>query len=295
MDAVIARLKHNRPALSASSLRTYSSIIMNLYKKLNGTGDVTKFLGTNIPKIFDFLKDEAVNVRKTKLAVLISLFHDDYDLTKIRALMLEDANKYNQQLRSQEMTPKQKENWIGLDGVRKVYHELYKRNAPLLKKDRLTKREYKDCLDLILLSLYVLIPPRRSQDFSLMKIRNFEKNDNYYDGKAFHFNRYKTAKTYGEQIIKPTRKLKLLLDKWILHNTGDYILSTFDGLPLPVSKMTVYLNNIFGMRISTTMLRHIYISDEVLKNMPALSELDKVAEQMGHSVQEQIGTYKKID
>jgi len=53
------------------------------------------------------------------------------------------------------------------------------------------------------------------------------------------------------------------------------------------------LNAIFDKNISASMLRHIYVSDVTLKNMPKLSELEKVAHDMGHSTAEQM-MYKKF-
>jgi len=46
------------------------------------------------------------------------------------------------------------------------------------------------------------------------------------------------------------------------------------------------LNKIFdGLKISTGMLRHIYISSK-LKDVPKLQELEQMAHDMGHSVSE---------
>jgi hypothetical protein len=53
------------------------------------------------------------------------------------------------------------------------------------------------------------------------------------------------------------------------------------------------LNTIFDKKISASMLRHIYISDEVLKDVPKIEELQKIAAEMGHSVGEQM-LYKKF-
>jgi hypothetical protein len=41
------------------------------------------------------------------------------------------------------------------------------------------------------------------------------------------------------------------------------------------------------------MLRHIFISDKVLPNIPELEKMKKTAEEMGHNVEEQL-KYKKF-
>ena len=51
-----------------------------------------------------------------------------------------------------------------------------------------------------LLLVYVLIPPRRCLDYAVMKLSGYDKKvENYFDGKSFVFNIFKTAKNYGEK------------------------------------------------------------------------------------------------
>jgi hypothetical protein len=57
--------------------------------------------------------------------------------------------------------------------------------------------------------------------------------------------------------------------------------------------LTKTINNIFGKKISASMLRHIYVSDVVLKDAPKISELDDIARDMGHSRDQQM-LYKKF-
>ena len=47
-----------------------------------------------------------------------------------------------------------------------------------------------------------LTPPRRSLDFSLLKIYNFdEETDNYYKKGIYYFNIYKTKDVYEKQSL----------------------------------------------------------------------------------------------
>lgn len=294
MEKAMEQLKKNRPNLSPTSLKTYASIILNLHKKMKGTGDVYDYLKSNVDKIVEHLQNENPNIRKTKMAVLISLLGNDVNTTKLKEIMLNDANQYNASLKNQQMNEKQKENWLTVDEIKEVYRKVYKKANPLLRQNSITKREYTDVLDLILLSLYTLIAPRRSQDFADMKIRNYDKDtDNYYDGKNFVFHKYKTAKNYGTQIIKVPPRLKTILNRWMNHNPHDHLLSSSHGNKISVSRMTLLLNKIFGKNVSTTLLRHIYISNIVLKDAPSIKEREEVATAMGHDIQTQ-EYYKKL-
>ena len=295
MDSLRAQLKTNRPNLSDSTIKTYLSLLSNLYKKINGSGDMLQWFEKNIPKVMDFIKDDTTNSRKTKLAVMVSLLShkDEKDLAKLREMMLNDATKYNESLRDQQLTEKQKKNWMTQDEVMKVWKDLYKQNAPFLKKEKLTKPQWNGVLNLILLSLYVLQPPRRSKDYAMMKTKDYDdKTDNFYDGKHFYFNQYKTAKNYGEQSVKVSPKLNTMLKQWLKINHHPTLLATYVGKPLSVSRMTLLLNAIFGKNVASSMLRHIYLSSQY-KDIPALKKMDQTAKEMGHSTDQALEYVKK--
>jgi hypothetical protein len=57
-------------------------------------------------------------------------------------------------------------------------------------------------------------------------------------------------------------------------------------------QLTQRLNKIFDKKISASMLRHIFISTEVLPENIDLGKMNKISEEMGHSVIEQL-KYKK--
>ena len=126
--------------------------------------------------------------------------------------------------------------------------------------------------------------PRRSLDYSEMKIRNYDvKTDNYYKGNKFFFNKYKTVKSYGTQSIEVPKQLNDLLKKWIKINERDYMLYSSNGNKINPPQITRILNKIFGKKISTSMLRHIYLTD-TYKNIHEINKMENLAKDMGHSV-----------
>lgn len=296
MDRIVSQLKTNRPQLTDSTLKTYISILSNLYKRMHGSGDMIDYFEKNIEKIPSILKDDKQNVRKTKYAVLVSLFSHKPNikgLENLRNTMLQDANKYNASLREQRLSEKQKENWMSMDEIKQVYQEMHKRTFPLLKKKQLNKSQFNEVMLFVMLSLYILNKPRRSQDYALMKIRNYDvEKDNYYDGKLFTFQQYKTSKSYGDQTIRVSPKLNNILRLWLKLNPYDHLLTTFSGKPLSVSRMTLLFNRIFGKKISTSMIRHIFLTDRYA-DVPALTEMDQTSKEMGHSTREALETYVK--
>jgi integrase len=180
----------------------------------------------------------------------------------------------------------------------KRYKEIEEDALPLFKKTNLTPAQMKTMQHYVVLSCYCLIPPRRIADFTNFKVKNIDhKEDNYYneDKKELVFNHYKTAKAYGTQTVDCPPALQEIFDKWfpVAKKYSDYLLFNSYGDALSQPQLTKMLNTIFDKKISASMLRHIYISDEVLKDVPKIEELQKIAAEMGHSVGEQM-LYKKF-
>ena len=149
----------------------------------------------------------------------------------------------------------------------------------------------------ILMAFYSLNPPRRIQDYALMKVVDEEPEDTSYnylvrndDKPYFVFNKYKTAKIYGKQIFKLSGAMK---DYYETHKIGSLYNNQF--LFSPSGTDPVLPNNLSRFLAHTTMkasdekiratsntYRHAYIS-EFLKGNPTTDERKKVATMMGHS------------
>jgi hypothetical protein len=139
----------------------------------------------------------------------------------------------------------------------------------------------------------VIMPPRRSMDYSEMMIRNYDpKVDNYYKAGKFYYNKYKTAKTYGQQTLDVPKQLNTLIKKWIKLNNNDYMLYSTNGNKLSSPHINRILNEAFGKAISTNMLRHIYLTEQY-KNVPAIADMQELAQSMGHSTNQAMEYVKR--
>jgi len=293
-------LKSNRPKLSESTLRTYQSILNSLYRKLhkqeNGNADaIYNYFTDHAETVLEFLKDSPPNNRKTILAALVVLCIGQECADKYRNQMLKDAEVANKEQRLQRKTDNQSDSWISQKDVLRIYKTLERKVAPLFRLTSPSRKDLDAMQDYVILSLYVLIPPRRLMDYTQFKVRNIEKTtDNYMDKRDFVFNKYKTAKKYNTQEVAIPQKLRNIVTKWASMHDNDYLLVDDNGKPFSAPKLTLRLNRIFGGRkISVNQLRHTYITDTVLNNVPALTRLDQVARDMGHSMEEAM-LYKKI-
>jgi hypothetical protein len=294
----------NRPLLAKNTINTYMASIRKIQQICDCDAESIEGLIKNRKKIIDSLGEvQTPMVRKSKISVIIAILDDKHNehseelaeaLKEYRKVMTEDANKVNKREISQELSDKQKDNLISQEEVTKVYNDLKAEATPLLKKQILNRSQFETLQKYVLLSMYVLIAPRRSMDYASFKIRNFDETadstDNYMvnysknkkkGNASFVFNTYKNSKRLGRQTVDNVPKpLEKLIDTWKLFNKSDYLLVNSQGNPISQSRIAVLLNDIFGGKnISTSMLRHIYLSDK-FKDVN-LQELEETANNMG--------------
>lgn len=297
MDNIKTHIRDNRPKISDSSVRTYSSIISNLYRKITKKDtlqDAKKFFEDSPKEVLNFLSGTPANKRKTILAALVVFTENDEHASDLyRKQMLDDKGKYDDEQKDQVMTDSQRENWVSQEEVKKLYEQMDKENRPLLSRTKLNDREYQQLQNLVILGLYHLQAPRRLKDYTEMKFRNIdEEKDNFAKANNLVFNVYKTAKTHGKETVALSPKLKFILNKWKALNPNEYVLTGLTGKKLSSSQLQQRLNQILGKKASVNILRHSFLTDKY-KDLPAVRELEKRAEEMGHSVEQALLYVKK--
>ena len=276
-------IKEKRPKLSVSSLKTYKSILTNLYRKCFPDDDEIDLKKFDDEKcIMEHLKDIVFSKRKTILAALV-VITGNKEYTK---MMSSDINEYNKEQLLQKKDGKF-ENMIEISDVEKVMKELEKATKPLFKKENLDMKDYQKIQDYVLLALTsgIYQAPRRSLDW-VMKVKDYDaEKDNYVDmkKKKFVFNNFKTKSSKGQQIIEIPKPLLAILKKWIaiLPSDMDYLLFDGKGGAITPSQITHRLNNIFGTPISTSLLRHIFLTSKF--RGINLKDLSDTANAMGQS------------
>jgi hypothetical protein len=200
-----------------------------------------------------------------------------------------------------EKSQKQEDNWISWDDVLQVKKDLYEKAKKAFQSDNVSRSQYNDLLNNLILSFYTNIPPRRSKDYAIMKIEQPDgiEDDQYnyltlYNSLVF-FN-YKTHNKYGKQVIDISGNESLIedLNMFLAHrkeNEANFLLTKFSGKELnPVNDITRVLNSIFKKNISVNILRVIYVTNkysDTKKNMESDSQA------MAHSVNTQQTVYNK--
>jgi integrase len=291
---------------------TASAYIKSLYTLNNKSPFKNLTFIKNTDDIMKKIGEYADNTQKGILASItsvLSLYKDKPTYKKVYNFyydaMMGKAKAMKENGRDPaEKTDKEKDNWVDWDEVKRKLSELQEDVAQFSSEKSITDDKFEKLLHYTILSLYTLIQPRRNQDYMDMYIvkkwkEDMPKDKNYLDidpkAKSFRFifNKFKTAKTYGTQIVEINDELENVLSMYIrnhpqfksLKKSGDEIrfLVHSDGKPLTaVNAITRVLNKIFGRKIGSSMLRHIFLSSKY-----DIDEMSADASAMGHSLNEQ--------
>lgn len=250
----------------------------------------------------------AESTQKTLLATIVSVLDLEKDKAGYKKVykfyhdkMMEKSNIAKKQDTS-EATETQKENWVEWKDVEAKREELKKATDEFVNNKTLTATHWNTLLSYLVLSLYTEVQPRRNQDYLDMVVKhipkvhkkntveNLPKDKNYLVviGKVpttFVFNKYKTQKTYGTQTITIPERLREVISLYLkfLSKGQEALLVTQAGEPITATNaITRILNKVFGKKIGSSMLRHIYLSSKY-----DITDMKEDANAMGHSLEEQ--------
>lgn len=290
-------LKLAKPTASAGTIKTYNSLLRNLYKKAFGETDSPNIENfKNVEKIMDAISKDLLQTQKTKLSAVMAIA----PMPEYASTILRLAKENAEITESSTMTPKLEASEITLDEITTVMERLKKNADVLFKMTNHTTTQIQQIQDYVILSLYHgHISPRRAQDFIQMVLKPTDKTtQNYFDLRKskFVFNIYKTANVYGTQEVSIPPALKKILTKWIkIIPTGVETL-LFNSLNKPLTGTTLNqrLNNIFGGQKSVNSLRHFFLSEHHTETVRQMDDLVINMIEMGSNIR-QAKSYIKIN
>lgn len=295
------------------------SLYMRSLEKLNGGKPFSSFAFlTKMPSIMEQISRYKPNTQRSILIAIVSVLNAVKGLPKTVSKW---TNKYYEVLKAVkrgvdeaeatgEKTDAQKENWLSWEQVQSKMEE----SASAASGATGTAlSDLNKLLDAVVLGLYVYIPPRRNKDYIEMvvarRVEDAPADVNVLDlGKQqFVFRNYKTATTYGTQQMEIPQELMTLISKYlnargvlkelevspkkkVVKTTTVPFLVQPSGKPFNVNGITRILNRIFGGKVGSSLLRHIYLTGKYGK---ILEEQKKDAEAMANSVDIQNKTYIK--
>jgi hypothetical protein len=231
------------------------------------------------------------NTRKSYTASIVAVLNRQEDKAsktaneKYKSMFLKERSIFTDKQALGEKSETQKENWMSQDEIAAIHKELDDKVNAIENKSKLTEKEHKLVEDWLLLSLYVLQPPRRNMDYYMMKFGlGDNKNFNYVclDKGVYHFNNFKTSK-YGVEEIEIPDNMKSIFKQYLELTglkAGDFVLFQKDTRRTSSNIITKALNRILGKKVGSSMMRHIYLSN---KYGDVKEEQTNDAEFMSHS------------
>jgi len=299
----------------ALSNRQLSENSKNLYKrnllKLNDNKEIKNFnFLKNKDEVLTKIKDLKPTTQRSYIISICSILRDNTKMKKTYDEYFELLKSYNDTLRvNNEKSTTQEKNWITQEEVLKV-HKTLKEDIEnsLSKKRKIDKQLFNKLLNHMILSLYTLIQPRRNKDYSLMRISSNmdDTNFNYLVIEKSHMkfilNNYKTEKKYHSVEIDIPDDLKQVILLYLKYHPLKLELKNKefnipflveDGKELKSStEITKILNKIFDKKISSSMLRSIFLTSKYGDLVNELKEDTKI---MGTSSGVALNNYIKTD
>ena len=282
--------------ISEGSKKTYLSKL----KRLNNN---------QIPTDTAFLKDTAAileqidkidnpNTRRGAIIAVVSVLKDNKKLKKEYEIYHKHMMAINLVLNKNSFksdATKKKQDNVKMNEILAIQKDLAAVMPLIQKKRKISDAQLQQLHDLVVASIYTLLPPRRNIDYSEMVVAapNEDKTKNYYSKGHFFFNCYKTAGTYQQQIVEVPAALIDILKVWIrLKPKSEYLLGKLpSGSKYAPTEMTGLLKTIFkNESVGVSVLRNVFLSD---KYSDVMAGLKKDTEQMGTSVQVANSTYIK--
>lgn len=287
--------------IKESSKKLYLSNI----KRLNDNQEPEDYnFLKNTTKILDKIKHLKDNTKRTYLIGIVSVLKDQPKFKKPFDIYYQKMMEYNKNLKNNiTKSETQNENWMEQDEIRKLWNDSLINTVQITKgKRKLESADFETLTNFLVLSLYVLIPPRRNDYLKmliLLEPTEMNKEYNYLDvkNKKFIFNNYKTAGTYKEQTIDIPKELMDVINLYLKFRKDKVNLMPFlvkpDGTAFEsINAITRILNKIFKKKISVSLLRNIYLTDKYAKEN---KEKVKDAEMMATSVNMINNNYTKQD
>ena len=304
---LVSKIQKNRQ-LRPSSLKSYESSLRQIRKMVDPKYDGEplkdcQFL-MDVKAVKSALSGLPLTSRKNKLtAALVGMQACKMNkelIEEYQTSLKEAAEEYNSFLAKQQKTKTQEANWLSADDLRATLRTLIAKTKTYLKRDELNAEEYDLLQQRVILSTYLVFPLRN--DFADMRFMTkedlgdiplAERGEHNYLIKSgrkfsFHLNQFKNVDKLGTRVMPVNdRELALLLTSWWRFNQSGWFLTLKNrSKPMSPNALTKYLQKIFkhtGKKISSSMIRHILISEE-MKGQPTIKEQEERSDRFLHSM-----------
>jgi len=309
LDSILLKVKNERN-LKDASIKIFKRNIEKL-ADLKEVNDFNFLKNINrIKEILSYYKPETQNSILQSVNRVLEQINEPELLETYRKLYYE-VHTNIRNTPTDEKTETQEENWVEWNDVLKKQTELVNKAIETEKWD--------DILNAFVLMLYTSNEPRRNQDYLDMVIirskkypydETLSKDKNYLllkpnlknnqEGKYyFIFNKFKTSKSFGQQVFAVPKDIEVFFDKYYYtfypgkKGKENALLVDSKGNVLHlVNSITRILNKVFDKKVGASMLRHIYLTHKFGNDY---KDREIVSKKMSHTIGTQHKYIKKKD
>ena len=309
-------IKGNKPTIVDSSVRAYVNNIRKLHQKMFDTKEVDSLDWLKDPvKVIDFLDENTksyLTVRNFLNALIVLIMKEtEFDSAMISYQNKRDElnDRYQDQQEKGEMTERQLDAWIPLSDIQDFVGRMNMKTKGLKLNKDMSTGDKQLLQDRFMVKFWITYPVRNDlADTRVLPRREFANlsqedtsNNNYIvvspKTMLLHMANYKTKKTYGVKKIRIADKdvIRYMRDWLKVSPSPEYILvnlktgKPMTGLQITQNFLRIFQNE-FDKKVSTTLLRHIVVSDTFGQ---AIKDMDSMAEIMMHSTKTQQTVYNK--
>ena len=300
--------------LSENTIKTYNQIINKLKKDMNIKNN--NYFINKIDDVINFIINKYDNPASqiTYYSSIINLLNNDNKINdNNKELIINEYKKLinknrlivNENNKNNEKSQKELNNWMEWEEIINIFNDLYNKYNKYLslrKDNKIDDKLYNSIQNMVILSFYVLLEPRRAEYIKL-KYKNYDiKIDNYFDidNKLIVLNDYKTHK-YKNEFIIDLKKNKKLYDiirgfiklKLFNNYNSDYLFNSLNNTPIDNSQLAKRLNIIFNKNISVSMIRKIYLTNQYGNDYETIKNIKKTSQNMGNSINVILSNYIK--
>jgi len=300
------KLREKKSHLKSSSVDTYLRNIRRL-RKVKGSLPIpdTDHKWVISKSLIEWNDKQPLNIRRhmsTAALVALGIYGKKSEAWKDR--QRSSMKEFDTDRKERKMTTKQKSKIPakGFDALKSVVSNMKRELRHILIKSP-KEWSFKDLLrvqELVIISLYYDHPLRL--DYAGLRTKKIDGNSIYKNIKkprGWHINlkEYKTAKTMGTKVFKPSAGNQRLLNKFIpavesLTDHG-YLLSNQSKLKMSKQVLSKKLMSItkkrIGKNFSTQLIRILY----AMKHRDLLESAKEVSEKLMHSTEQSLQYAKK--
>lgn len=270
---------------------------LNQQRKYDTEADPT--ILKNDKKVLAYIYSDSVtlNVKKTLLNSVIQIIKVMYPrstklLKTYEKEFVKIADMSTKSRTFAKANEKEENNKISMDDLIQLRNQY---------EDELTDKYTANDYKYVLLSLYTMLPPLRSNEWIQTKMFDNEPPESYtgnyinmHTGQM-HVRISKTKNKYGERVFQLPNELLEVLKQNRIKSKSDLVLPKMYNPQLKTTESNIshVFNNIVGLRVSAQMLRKIYIS-KLIDEGASKKKRKEVAHIMGHSLKTQLEIYSKF-